>query len=130
MAIQPVFGPRAIGGRADSDEALSDLLHRWHALLQTWANDGSLEIAIEQALQLNSNDGWLKEMLISLSQGDTSSLPGIQLLDEDEIRGAAGAYSSDTATIYLNRQWLERATSEEAISVLNEELGHSGCHGP
>jgi hypothetical protein len=124
MAIQPVFGPRAIGGRADSDEALSDLLHRWNALLQTWANDGSLEIAIEQALQLNSNDGWLKEMLISLSQGDTSSLPGIQLLDEDEIRGAAGAYSSDTATIYLNRQWLERATSEEAISVLNEELGH------
>ena len=37
---------------------------------------------------------------------------------------AAGAYALGTGTIFLNREWLERASHEQALAVLTEELGH------
>jgi hypothetical protein len=38
--------------------------------------------------------------------------------------GAAGAYASSTRTIYLNQDWLRGASTEQALAVLTEELGH------
>jgi hypothetical protein len=36
----------------------------------------------------------------------------------------AGAYSRSTGTIYLNADWLQQASEEQAIAVLTQELGH------
>jgi hypothetical protein len=123
----PVFNPldqRQTSTSVESDELLANLLNGWHALLQAWAKDGALERAIYKALQLERRNNWLAQVLSLLAQGDTSELPSIQLLDSSEIREAAGAYSDRSGTIYLNRQWLQQASIEQALTVLNEELGH------
>jgi Ca2+-binding RTX toxin-like protein len=46
------------------------------------------------------------------------------LLSAADIGGAMGAYAVSTGKIYLNAEWLEGATKDQAISVLTEELGH------
>ena len=48
----------------------------------------------------------------------------VELLDAAAMPGAAGAYSTSSGKIYLNRNWLCNATEEQVIAVLKEEFGH------
>lgn len=124
MGSLSLIATSSTGSTNERDAALAELLSRWHALLQAWAKDDSLASAIKQALHLDSNENRLGDLLKNLAEGNTTQLPSIQLLGSDRINGALGAYAASTATIYLNRQWLEQASSDQAITVLNEELGH------
>ena len=38
--------------------------------------------------------------------------------------GESGANASSNSTIYLNANWLESASNDQIIAVLNEELGY------
>jgi hypothetical protein len=56
---------------------------------------------------------------------DFGSIPQIEIRTNDELRGAFGAYSALTDTIYLNQNFLEDAHTEQVVAVLLEEIGHS-----
>ncbi len=48
----------------------------------------------------------------------------MEVLPAGAMAGAMGAYASSTGTIYLNQEWLMRASREQVLAVLTEELGH------
>ncbi len=59
--------------------------------------------------------------------GDFDSLPAIEIRSAAEINGANGAFSADTNTIYLSREYIEQNGSDVGAiaNVLLEEIGHS-----
>ncbi|MEW6498568.1 MAG: hypothetical protein AB1589_39630, partial [Cyanobacteriota bacterium] len=59
--------------------------------------------------------------------GDFGSLPTIEFRSAAEINGANGAFSADTNTIYLSREYVEQNGSDVSAiaNVLLEEIGHS-----
>jgi len=76
-------------------------------------------------------DGFDAQKLESLRQqwisGEFDSLPTIEIRSSAEINGANGAFSADTNTIYLSREYIaQNAVDVQAIAdVLLEEIGHS-----
>jgi hypothetical protein len=103
---------------------LATLLPDWHLLLQGWAADGRLSAAAQEALLLGGEPDRLTELVSQWAGGDFSALPSITLLAASSMPGAAGAYAISTGTIYINQDWLLRASRERALAVLTEELGH------
>ena len=98
-----------------------DLLLAWKKSLQTWAAEGSINRAARDALALQGKQQQLDRLISQWSKGDFSGLPPIELLDEEAMPGAAGAYAVSTGTIYLNRGWLSGASDEQVHAVLTEE---------
>ena len=96
----------------------------WRRQLIQWANDGSLEAAARQAFHLGQSPRALQILNGQWAEGNFGSLPPIKLISGVAMPGAAGAYSASTGTIYLNEEWLARATQDQALAVLTEELGH------
>ena len=103
---------------------LNALLQDWRQLLRLWAQSGALSQAAWEALLLEGDPQQLRELLGAWSEGDFSQLPPVAVLPAAAMPGAAGAYASSTGTIYLNREWLQRASRQQALAVLSEELGH------
>ena len=101
-----------------------DLLLAWKKSVQTWAAEGSINRAARDALALQGEQPLLDQLISQWSKSDFSGLPPIELLDEEAMPGAAGAYAVSTGTIYLNRGWLSGASNEQVHAVLTEELGH------
>ncbi|WP_413440484.1 hypothetical protein [Synechococcus sp. MIT S1220] len=100
------------------------LLQTWKAQLSSWAREGDLLEASKRSLRLKKPPRDLKHWIESVSTGDDFKLPRITLLSSEAMQGAIGAYAGSTKTIYLNRQWSKTAQADDAIAVLNEELGH------
>lgn len=59
--------------------------------------------------------------------GDFYSLPPIEIRSAAEINGANGAFSADTNTIYLSKEYIAQNGSDVGAiaDVLLEEIGHS-----
>jgi Ca2+-binding RTX toxin-like protein len=55
---------------------------------------------------------------------DFTGLPRIQVISQDDLNGARGAFATDTNTIYLSQALVESESSEAVSAVLLEELGH------
>ena len=100
------------------------LLLTWKAQLCSWAREGDLLEASKRSLRLKKPPRDLKDWIKSVSTGEDFKLPRITLLSSEAMQGAIGAYAGSTKTIYLNRQWIKTAEADDAIGVLNEELGH------
>ena len=100
------------------------LLQTWKAQLRSWAREGDLLEASKRSLRLKKPPRDLKDWIESVSTGEDFKLPRITLLSSEAMQGAIGAYAGSTKTIYLNRQWINTAQADDAIAVLNEELGH------
>ena len=99
-------------------------LHQdWKLKLSEWAADGSLGAAAEAAFRLEGRPAELAVLVSQWAAGDFSALPPIVLLPASSMPGAAGAYAISTGTIYLNQDWLAKASAAQAIAVLTEELG-------
>ena len=96
----------------------------WKAELQQAAQSGSFLDAAQVALQLEANPQELLELNQNFILGKFNDLPNIELLNESDIGRARGAYASSSSTIYINQSWLNHATNEQVIDLLNEELGH------
>jgi hypothetical protein len=103
---------------------LPALLQDWRLRLTAWSLDGSLAAAAREALQLDQEPAKLTALISQWRAGDFSALPPIKVLESSVLPGAAGAYATSTATIYLNRDWLASATADQVMAVLTEELGH------
>ena len=102
----------------------STLLQAWRLRLSEWSIDGSLSAAAQAALRLKTEPRQLTALISQWAAGDFSALPPIKVLEGSVLPGTAGAYAISTGTIYLNGNWLQRASEEQRIAVLSEELGH------
>ncbi|PNW44704.1 UNVERIFIED_CONTAM: hypothetical protein BEN50_12680 [Euhalothece sp. KZN 001] len=100
------------------------LLPNWQNALTQLASSGRLLTAAQEALQLETIPDSLAELIKQWQTGDFSQLPTVELLSNESISGAMGAYASSLETIYLNEDWLATASEEDALAVLMEELGH------
>jgi len=58
---------------------------------------------------------------------DFSTLPALELRSTADLSGALGAFSKDTQTIYLSKDYLhQRSTTASAVTnILLEEIGHA-----
>jgi hypothetical protein len=56
--------------------------------------------------------------------GNFSQLPTIEVIDDEILGNARGAYASSTNIIYLSDQFVETASSQQLEAVLIEEIGH------
>jgi len=56
--------------------------------------------------------------------GNFSQLPTIEVIDDEILGKARGAYASSTNVIYLSDQFVETASSQQLEAVLIEEIGH------
>ena len=102
------------------------LYQSWLLQLQVWATDGRLFNAGVEALGLKRGKTTqrLKRIVDRLAKGDTCDLPPIEVLPYRAMPGAAGAYAESMGTIYLNKHWLNNASTAAVKAVLTEELGH------
>ncbi|AFZ51396.1 hypothetical protein [Dactylococcopsis salina] len=104
--------------------SLNPLFLTWENALTELANSGRLFTAAQEALQLKTIPDSLTELIKQWQTGDFSQLPAVELLSNNSMSGAMGAYASSGETIYLNEDWLATASEEDALAVLMEELGH------
>ncbi len=104
--------------------SLEQLLEVWKGKLKNWALQGAISRAASDALALKGEPQVLQTLVSQWAAGDFSGLPPVVLLPGSSMPGAAGAYASSTRTIYLNQDWLEGASTEQAMAVVTEELGH------
>jgi hypothetical protein len=56
--------------------------------------------------------------------GNFSQLPTIEVIDDQILGNARGAYASSTNVIYLSDQFVETASSQQLEAVILEEIGH------
>jgi len=56
--------------------------------------------------------------------GNFSQLPTIEVIDDEILGNARGAYASSTNVIYLSDQFVETASSQQLEAVILEEIGH------
>ena len=101
-----------------SSPASIPLLEDWQQLLQSWAADGSLSIAAQNALQLEAETTELQELIGQWKDGDFSALPPIELLPAAAMPGAAGAYAISTQTIsFFNHgcHWTKTCLTEVSL---------------
>jgi Zn-dependent protease with chaperone function len=56
--------------------------------------------------------------------GNFSQLPTIEVIDDQILGNARGAYASSTNVIYLSDQFVETASPQQLEAVVLEEIGH------
>jgi hypothetical protein len=109
------------------DSALIDLLERSLLRVQKYLRRSAgdpvftqrMAVAFGEAARIDSiKKDWL--------EGNFAMLPSIEILTQEQLCGANGAFSGQTNRIYLSEDFLSRnATNVEAVSgVLIEEIGH------
>jgi pimeloyl-ACP methyl ester carboxylesterase len=106
------------------NSSLDRLLQDWHQQLSLWAQTGTITGASLDAFELEEEPKLLGELVQQWSRNEFGDLPPLVLLPGTAMPGAAGAYARSTGTIYLNQDWLVGTSSEQALAVLTEELGH------
>ncbi|QLE59832.1 putative Ig domain-containing protein [Nostoc sp. TCL26-01] len=80
-------------------------------------------------MNLAFGEDWDATVAQNLAQawanGNFSNLPPIKIVSASEINNASGAFSISRSTIYLASEFLNSATSSQAVAnVLLEEIGH------
>ncbi|AFY54222.1 RHS repeat-associated core domain protein [Rivularia sp. PCC 7116] len=108
---------------SDFDDSISQaILQVQNSLSQFLEKSDSL-----QQLQLAFGDTWEPETANGLIKDlkDNHNFPSIELIDSKQF-SARGAFSAETNSIYLDKQFLEQNKSNiNAISaVIEEEIGH------
>ena len=107
-----------------TETLLESLLRDWRQLLSQWSRTGALSRAAQEALRLPEEPEGLRQLVERWSAADFQDLPPVVLLYASAMPAAAGAYARSTGTIYLNGNWLQSASPQQALAVLTEELGH------
>lgn len=94
------------------------LLPEIHGLLSSWASRPDSIADLGQIF--GADRGRAEAFITSLRGGDFSWIPGIEILPEEALTPALGAYARETATVYLSLDCPE----DQLIPVLLEEIGH------
>lgn len=95
-------------------------------LLTALANDEAFSDKMMLAFGSLIDVEKVEELRQQLTAGNFEGLPKIEIRPADEINGANGAFSKDTNTIYLSREYLsQNSINPNAVAnVLLEEIGH------
>ena len=94
-------------------------------LLQSLAESGGFSpdtLAPAFGTEINTEE--LRLLAEEFSLGDLSSLPPIEIRDRAELGGARGVYVLEKDKIYLAREFIESAASQEIVALLLEGIGH------
>lgn len=110
--------PSLVGLRMEIQDALR--------LLTRFSADRKFIDKITKAYGNTFDVGKLDSLRQDWNQGDFDNLPELEVLSSKHLQGARGAFSSETNTIYLSREFLVFNTSkpQEITRVLLEEIGH------
>ena len=105
------------------DEAISTARRYLIAISSSEDFVTKVAIAFGDSIDAAKAEGLRQEWLA----GNFGSLPAIEIRSAAEINGANGAFSADTNTIYLSREYIEQNGSDVSAiaNVLLEEIGHS-----
>ena len=96
----------------------------WQSILTEFSHQPTFEAILSDVFGPTLDWSVAGSLQQQWQQGDFSALPPIVLLPGADMPGAAGAYSRERQTIYLNQDWLSLASAEQQVAVLLEELGH------
>jgi Ca2+-binding RTX toxin-like protein len=96
-------------------------------LLQTLARQASFQPILRKAFGNGFTELDSQRLSQQLQRGDFSGLPKVEVLTQEELGNAAGAYAADRNRIYIASSYLaNNANNVTAIAdVLLEEIGHS-----
>lgn len=111
----------------DALAALDEATLAAHGLLSDFAASQDFMAGIIKSFGRLFDAGVVESLRQQWVEGDLGNLPGIEVRSASELNGANGAFSGDTNTIYLAREFItHNATNPQAITrVLLEEIGHS-----
>ena len=103
---------------------LSKIINAWKVNIRQWSINGEIVKSAKIALSLQNEQIEITQLTREWAKGDFSQLPSVELLPEKSMPGGVGAYAISNKTIYLNEEWLAKASRKKVIEVLTEELGH------
>ena len=103
---------------------LSNIINAWKVNIRQWSINGEIVKSAKIALSLQNEQIEITQLTREWAKGDFSQLPSVELLPEKSMPGGVGAYAISNKTIYLNEEWLAKASRKKVIEVLTEELGH------
>ena len=89
-------------------------------ILSKFAISDSFSSQMSQVFGENHDFTWLQEQWLS----EIWFLPNIEIVSSLDIKGANGAYTSQTETIYLSQELLNTNSLELITRVVLEEYGH------
>ena len=90
----------------------------WEAIKQLGSFVNDSEFFTKMATVFGEN--------IDLKNISSAVLPSLQILPSDTLNGASGAYSNDTNTIYLSKEFINSnlENPQAIVDLLLEEIGH------
>jgi Ca2+-binding RTX toxin-like protein len=105
---------------------LDQVVSTIYDILKAFTADEAFETKVTTAFGSNFDRQKLESLKLQWQTSDFSELPPIEIIPTDTLKGARGAYSTNTNTIYLSQDLFnQNADNISAITdVLLEEIGH------
>lgn len=90
------------------------------------AINGELTTILGTAFGSNYNQDVARDLLANFSAGNFSDIPTVEILSDDLLGNANGAYAAQTNQIFLNEDFLTQHQNnpEVIVNVILEEIGH------
>ena len=110
----------------DLEKMVDDALPKIQELLQYFAENPVFEVEMGLAFGNNYDQEKADILKSAFSERNFSIFPQFKIIDGDLIKGAKGAFSQETETIYLAKNFLRENTGniELIADVIVEEFGH------
>ena len=95
--------------------------------LTEFAREGDVAKAMGIAFETTVEDEAVADLLTDWLIGDFEDFPEVEVLGEDKLENASGAYSEETGKIYLSENFLAMSRNDVTVvvDVLLEEYGHA-----
>jgi hypothetical protein len=103
---------------------LAEVIQQTSQRLTEFSQDQQFLLNLETAFGTDLAGDQVEGLRQSLFNGEFLETIAIEILPSASLRGAFGAYAAASNTIYLSRELL-LFSSEQAVSVLLEEVGHA-----
>jgi Ca2+-binding RTX toxin-like protein len=92
--------------------------------LSQFAAQSDFDTILSTAFGSNINQTQSQQLRQQWLSGNFGIIPNIQILSQNELGTANGAYAASLDTIFLSSDFLASASTESIASVLLEEVGH------
>ena len=103
---------------------ISSVLAAVYQQLTAFAGLESFWTKFEAIFGTNYNVGIAQSLRSQWQSGNFSQLPAIQVIDDQVLGNARGAYASSTNVIYLAASLVDVASPQVLGAVILEEIGH------
>ncbi len=103
------------------DQGLSNRVGEY---LRAFASSSAYEEITGLAFSENYNQTVSESIRQRFAEGSLENLPQVQVLDDNILNGANGAYAADLNTIFLSNTFITNSSHQAIAKVLLEEIGH------